>query len=229
MLVSAKLLSDCYIGEYYMCRTDCNTLTLSKLENMNTYNSSADDDAPADKKKLPTNVRFQKDLSWNKRIKVQIWQGEPRIDIRWYENYFQVPLKKGISLTLPYFKMLEFNKELLTEALEICVKRELGTGVYASVTPQWTYVDIRQYFLPEDASESGGDKLPTKKGLMLNSYEWKKLWNWRTLLCVWKMSPIRISLLLCHARNVTHSRGIMDLIIKNYKNFCNSPFLSFSC
>ena len=68
--------------------------------------------------------------------------------------------------------MLEFNKELLTEALEMCEKRELGrkvshhlgAGVYASVTPQWTYVDIRQYFLPEDASETGGDILPTKKG-----------------------------------------------------------------
>ena len=77
---------------------------------MNTYNSSADDDATANKKKLPTNVRFQKDLSWSKRIKVQVWQGEPRIDIRCYENHFQVPLKKGISLTLPRFKMLEFNK-----------------------------------------------------------------------------------------------------------------------
>ena len=191
---------------------------------MNTYNSSADDDTPANKKKLPTNVRFQKDLSWNKRIKVQIWQGEPRIDIRCYENYFQVSLKKGISLTLPRFKMLEFNKELLTEALEMCEKRELGrkvsyhlgAGVYASVTPQWTYVDIRQYFLPEDASDSGGDILPTKKGLMLNSYEWKKLWD--SLADIEQVTPELEDTLVC-MENKSHRNQLAALSCKE----CN-PF-----
>ena len=191
---------------------------------MNTYNSLADDDATADKKKLPTNVRFQKDLSWSKRIKVQVWQGEPRIDIRCYENHFQVPLKKGISLTLPRFKMLEFNKELLTEALEMCEKRELGrkvsyhlgAGVYASVTPQWTYVDIRQYFLPEDASESGGDILPTKKGLMLNCYEWKRLWD--SLADIEQATPELEDTLVC-MENESHQNQLAALSCKE----CN-PF-----
>ena len=151
---------------------------------MDTSNSCAGG-LVIDEKLLPSNVRFQKDLSWNKRVKVQVWKGEPRIDIRCYEDNFAYPLKKGVSLTLQRFKMLQFNKELLSEALEMSEKPELanrvsyhlGGGVRASVTPQWTYVDIRQYFLPEDVAQNGGDLQPTRKGLMLNQYEWKKLWD----------------------------------------------------
>ena len=132
------------------------------------------------KDKIPSNVRLEKNLSWTKRLKVQMWDDQVRVDIRTYEDGFQRPLKKGVSLTLPRYKTLAQHYDLLTEALEKSEKKELGAkvsyhlggGVYAGVSPGWSFVDLRQYFLPDDGE---GNLHPTKRGIMLNAYEWGKL------------------------------------------------------
>ena len=132
--------------------------------------------------KIPSNVRLEKNLSWTKRLKVQIWDDQLRVDIRTYEDNFQRPLKKGVSLSLARYKILTQYYDLLTEALGKAEKRELGSrvsyhlggGVYASVTPGWSFVDLRQYFVPDDGE---GELHPTKRGIMLNGYEWVKLMN----------------------------------------------------
>ena len=67
--------------------------------------------------------------------------------------------------------MLKLNKDDLEQALIKCKKRELaskfvvhlGGGVYATVTPDWEYVDLRAYLLPvakeEGAREAEGGEL----------------------------------------------------------------------
>ena len=75
------------------------------------------------KDKIPSNVRLEKNLSWTKRLKVQMWDDQVRVDIRTYEDGFQRPLKKGVSLTLPRYKTLAQHYDLLTEALEKSEKK----------------------------------------------------------------------------------------------------------
>ena len=153
-----------------------------------------------------SNVRLEKDLSFSKRVKVQTWRSEPRVDIRVYGADFAYPTKKGVSLTLARYKVLKLNKDDLEQALIKCEKRELaskfvvhlGGGVYATVSPGWEYVDLRAYFLPvakeEGAGEAEGGELkdhpmvsvgsdtaaqlqPTKRGVMLSKAEWFRLWE----------------------------------------------------
>ena len=97
-----------------------------------------------------SNVRLEKDLSDSKRVIVQTWRSEPRVDIRVYGADFAYP------------KVLKLNKDDLEPALIKCEKRELaskfvvhlGGRVYATVSPGWEYVDLRAYFLPV-AKEEG--------------------------------------------------------------------------
>ena len=124
-------------------------------------------------------VRFQRDLSNNKRLTVCDWQFEVRIDVRTYEDHFKFPNKKGLSLTLPRWKTLLSYREELTNALREAhskqlnhkVQYHLGGGQFATVNPEYLGLDLRQYFVP-----AGTMKVhPTKKGIMLSEEEWNSL------------------------------------------------------
>ena len=112
-------------------------------------------------------VRFQRDLSNNKRLTVCDWQFEVRIDVRTYKDHFKFPNKKELSLTLPRWKTLLSYREELTKALREShskqlnhkVQYHLGGGQFATVNPGYVELDLRQYFVP-----AGTVKVrPTKK------------------------------------------------------------------
>ena len=125
----------------------------------------------------PGEMRFQRNLSVNKRLTVCIWNGEVRIDVRAWENF---PTKKGLSLTLPRWKTLLTYEDELTTALGQArcgqlnnkVQHHLGGGQFATVSPVSPTLDLRQYFMPDDLMKQ---ILPTKKGVVLTRDEWDNL------------------------------------------------------
>ena len=120
-------------------------------------------------------VRFQKELSNNKKVTVCDWQFEVRIDVRTWEDNFKFPNKKGLSLTLPRWKTLLSYQEDLTKALKdkSCdkVQYHLGGGQFATVNPEYTGLDLRQYFVPAGTVNVH----PTRKGILLSEGEWTNL------------------------------------------------------
>ena len=125
---------------------------------------------------VQTNVRFQRDLSENKRVTVDTWNGEVRIDIRNWEANFKFPNKKGLSLTLPRWKTLlsyvdDLTESLNDEQLNHKVQYHLGGGQFATVDPQSFRLDLRQYFVPSESREIH----PTRKGIRLSVAEWNNL------------------------------------------------------
>ena len=122
-------------------------------------------------------VRFQRDLSNNKRVSVSTWNHEVRVDIRTGEDNFRFPNKKGLSLTLPRWKTLvsyedELNKamqEVQCHQLDHKVQYHLGGGQFVTVNPDFMGLDLRQYFI---LGETNKKVHPTRKGIMLNEMEW---------------------------------------------------------
>ena len=125
------------------------------------------------------NVRFQKPLSKDKQVTANVWNREMRIDLRVWEEDFKFPSKKGVSLPLTVWKNLVVNTDILSEALEKeergyltdKVSVHIGGGQYASVNTAYPCIDIRQFWLPEDAQEP----MPTRKGIILKRSEWQEL------------------------------------------------------
>ena len=94
-------------------------------------------------------VRFQRDLSNNKRVTVTTWNDEVRVD------NFRFPNKKGLSLTLSRWKTLLSYEDELNKAMEEAqchqlghkVQYHLGGGQFVTVNPDFMGLDLRQYFI----------------------------------------------------------------------------------
>ena len=86
-----------------------------------------------------------------------------------------VPTKKGVTFPLSRWLMFEsilpdIEKYLQSRSGEE-TKWHIGGGVYVSITPGYTTVDIRHYWKPDDALEP----IPTRKGVTLNKHKLTKL------------------------------------------------------
>lgn len=118
-----------------------------------------------------TSFRCKLALGNDRYVQVNEWKGELRVDIReWKEDK---PTKKGISLTLPRWKIWTESIESVDDALKdknMCwYKNHLGGNVYCTITENSFCVDIRQYWKPEDKV------VPCKKGICLRPSEYARL------------------------------------------------------
>lgn len=113
-------------------------------------------------------------------VTVEEWSGAKCISVRQYVRYGEgdkypfYPTKKGVSLTLDSWIDLMFEKDHISEALDMVVHGEEGVGmkchigrnIYATVEtgkPQW--------FLPE----GGKVIVPMRNGICLSQSDWGKV------------------------------------------------------
>ena len=119
---------------------------------------------------LTEESRFAKRLLQSKRIlTVKEWQGELRVDIREWDGFN--PTKKGVSLTLSRWKVLFSYIPEIRQCMKNVsegrkdkteFKRESGGNVFVSYMKNgFPFVDIRQYWLPENQEEL----VPTTTGM----------------------------------------------------------------
>ncbi len=113
---------------------------------------------------------------------VSKWKGQTVINVREYQSYVGsdklYPTKKGIALTVENWLDLkmafdDINKELVKVSAKekVDFSQHIGRNIRASVLTDWPGVDIRQWWLPENAEKV----VPTKKGIRLIPEEWEKL------------------------------------------------------
>lgn len=104
------------------------------------------------------------------------WDGQLRVDIReWVtETQKTFPTKKGVSLTLPRWKLLTIS----FEDIDLCLKQNkpyqghLGGNVFVTVSKDFPFrVDIRQFYIPPGESVPK----PTRRGISLFVTEWRDL------------------------------------------------------
>ncbi|KAJ8319640.1 hypothetical protein KUTeg_002820 [Tegillarca granosa] len=107
------------------------------------------------------------------------FKGELKIHIRQYEvgNKGRYPTNRGVALNLEKWKKLEelYSSEVDTlinkfdrEGETVDCKYHLGSNFYVSVKRLIARVDIRRWFLPQDAENI----VPTRKGISLTFAQW---------------------------------------------------------
>ena len=106
-----------------------------------------------------TTCRVKLGLGHGRYVYVVDWKGEPRIDLRQWQD--GKATKKGISLTLMRWKNWVDSIEDVDKALsaEESYSSHLGGNVYCTV--ENGFVDLRQYWRPQE------ELVPTKKGMRL--------------------------------------------------------------
>ena len=102
------------------------------------------------------------------KLTINVWRGEPRVDIRHFENGYAT--KKGVSLNLQQRYHLMNAKNEIDEAKKKGFKEHIGGNVFVEMSPEG-YLDVRQYFLPEGKSEV----VPTRKGVWMGTRQWQQL------------------------------------------------------
>jgi hypothetical protein len=97
------------------------------------------------------------------------------VDIREYQQYGAIPMKKGISIRLGRWNILVDSINDIDEALdhERAYIRHLGGNVYCKIEERCICVDIRQYWKP--LGQDG--VVPTKKWICLRLEEYNKFKN----------------------------------------------------
>lgn len=103
------------------------------------------------------------------------FKNKVNIHIRHFTNNGLVPTKKGVTFPLSRWLMFEsilpdIQKYLQNRSDEE-MKWHIGGGVYVSITPGYTTVDIRHFWKPDDALEP----VPTRKGVTLNNQKLTRL------------------------------------------------------
>lgn len=97
------------------------------------------------------------------------------IHIRHFTNNGLVPTKKGVTFPLSRWLMFESIlpdiQNYLQNRSDEEMKWHIGGGVYVSITPGYTTVDIRHFWKPDDALEP----VPTRKGVTLNKHKLTRL------------------------------------------------------
>lgn len=106
------------------------------------------------------------------------FKGEINIHIRHFigSNGHFFATKKGVTFPLSRWLMFEsllpdIEKYLQNSESMEEMKWHIGGGVYVSITPGYTTVDIRHFWKPDDALEP----VPTRKGVTLNKTKLAKL------------------------------------------------------
>ena len=118
------------------------------------------------------NARCSIELGNNRFVQASEWKDEIRIDVREWEikDGKQIPMKKGISLPLSRWKLLDEKTEYATH---------LRGNVYATVKASVICVDIKQHWLTPNQTEV----VPTKKGITLRPGEYDKLNDVVSVIC----------------------------------------------
>lgn len=104
------------------------------------------------------------------------------IHIRYYERKGngKYPTKKGITLNLSRWLILERYKDEINELFTIRMEGEktteeekihLGGGLYVTISRKFPTVDLRHFWKPEDSNIP----VPTKRGVALIQQMWKHL------------------------------------------------------
>jgi len=98
-------------------------------------------------------------------VTVSEWNDQLRISVRQYLKYNHseqlYPTKKGISLTVENWVDLMFEKDKITAALDkissgegdVTCRHHIGRNIFVILESGRSYVNIRQWWLPEDAEE----------------------------------------------------------------------------
>ena len=102
------------------------------------------------------------------KLSINVWRGEPRVDIHHFENGYVT--KKGVSLNLQRWYHLMNAKNEIGEAKNNGFKEHISGNVLVEMSPEG-YLDIRQYFLPDGKSEV----VPMRKGVQMGTSQWRQL------------------------------------------------------
>lgn len=125
------------------------------------------------------NVELSFKVGANRFLTVKPFRNELRVDLReWVAPSH--PTKKGITFTLARWKQFTYLIDEIDQAatklwaddpnLEV-KKWHLGGNVFVTVNPEYSVVDIRHFWVPEDKTELTA----TRRGLSLRRYEWGML------------------------------------------------------
>lgn len=123
-------------------------------------------------------------LQYDCYVVAKEYQGEIYIHIR---NYQQIgngkyPTKKGVTLTLSRWLLMEKKKDEINELFLAGLdgkltsdeeKFHLGGGVYLTIGKQFPTVDIRHFWKPDDSNIT----VDTKRGIALNKSMWERLYD----------------------------------------------------
>lgn len=117
-------------------------------------------------------------------VVVKPFAGKIQVHIRLYEVGFRgpYPTKKGVALNLEMWKKLEERYvEDIDEAVKLFANKEIevetrihiGSNFHVSVKKPFARVDVRRWFLSDDAKEI----VPTRKGISLTFEQWDHVKN----------------------------------------------------
>jgi hypothetical protein len=105
------------------------------------------------------------------------YKGRVNIHIRHFTaaNNGLIPTKKGVTFPLSRWLMFESILSDIQKCMENSsneqMKWHIGGGVYVSITPGYSTVDVRHFWKPDDALEP----VPTRKGVTLNKHKFARL------------------------------------------------------
>lgn len=115
------------------------------------------------------------DLEENIKLALVEFKGEPRVDIRMYED--DKPTIKGVSLPLDSWTQLSTMRPVVDEFIGdlkagrlSSVEKELGNNFYINLNSPYWIIDLRRKYTTED-----GQSFFTKRGVRLHLKGWNEL------------------------------------------------------
>lgn len=126
-----------------------------------------------------TRCKFALDDKNDVFLTASVYNGNVNIHLRHFieQNGQSIPTKRGVVFNLGRWVRFESLIEEIGEFLETYWKQSaeiqwhVGGGVFVSLTPKYSTVDIRHYWVPP-----GADKpLHTKKGVCLDRFKFNRL------------------------------------------------------
>ncbi|XP_056003363.1 uncharacterized protein LOC130049842 [Ostrea edulis] len=176
----SKLLTD---GEDTMTEYDkklvmARSLVVNTAEKRNVNRESQSHSVDRQKSQNEERCRISLDDFGDLFLTAVPFKGEINIHIRHFteSNGRFFATKKGVTFPLARWVMFEsllpdIEKYLQNSETMEEMKWHIGGGVYVSITPGYTTVDIRHFWKPDDALEP----VPTRKGVTLNKQKLVKL------------------------------------------------------
>lgn len=141
--------------------------------------TTSNGDKKKDAEKKHFNPRLMLHIGKELYVYDSVWNGEKYIHIRelHFEDGKPYPTKKGVAFPLTRF--VEFMEQFSSIAEDIdkydqkqaSLSVHLGGNWYVSIQQGYPVVNIRKYWLPEDAT----CVVPTKKGLVLTFQQFHQL------------------------------------------------------
>lgn len=134
------------------------------------------------------NERYMMHIGGDIYVVAKTYNNQLQIHVRQFNRYDTqlYPTKKGVTLTLSRWRMLEFSQKDLDKYFEDYLSGSiseehsihLGGGIYVTVNNKFPVINIRHWWKPNDETEPK----PTKRGLILNRDKWSLLKDVMTLI-----------------------------------------------